>query len=49
MKAKINITNFRKNSCFFFHIPKYTSFIDDDAPKKYLHPNKKELKKLKKK
>lgn len=43
MKPKTTITSFNKNSSFFFHLPKYTTFIDDNKSKKFLHPNKEEL------
>ena len=43
MNHNLKINNFRYDSHFFFHIPKYIEFIDINKSQKYLLPTKEEL------
>ena len=46
-KTKAKITNFNKNSSFFFHIENFLNFINEKSNKNYLKPTEKEIKILK--
>lgn len=47
-KIKTEITNFKKNSVFFFHIENFLKYINKDKNKNYLRTNEKERQTLQK-